>query len=80
MNEVIVLKSKNDEIPGPLMKELQIGFHPELIFLVSDDQEMLAQLALFAKDYLQLNRQQRFTFAKALFVTSQPLTRMKQLN
>ena len=51
MKEVIVLKSKNEEIAQPLIKELQIGFHPEVTFLVSDDQEKLSQLAPYTKDY-----------------------------
>ncbi len=51
MKEVIVLKSKNEEIAPPLIKELQTGFHPEVTFLVSDDQEKLSQLAPYTKDY-----------------------------
>lgn len=73
MKEVIVLKSKNDEIPGPLMKELQIGFHPELIFLVSEDQEMLVQLAPFAKDYHPIE-QATTVYVCESFVCNKPTT------
>ncbi|MCQ6280567.1 thioredoxin domain-containing protein [Bacillus sp. EB600] len=73
MKEVIVLKSKNDKIAQSLIKELQTGFHPEVTFLVSEDQEKLATVAPYTKDYHPID-QSTTVYVCENFICNKPTT------
>ena len=77
MKEVIVLNAKNDDKVSILMKELQTEFHPEITFLVSDDQEKLVKLAPFTKDYQPIE-QATTVYVCENFVCNKPTTNMDE--
>ncbi|WP_462413484.1 thioredoxin domain-containing protein [Neobacillus sp. Marseille-QA0830] len=70
MKEVVVLNASG---AGALVSALQQDFYPEITFLIGDEQEKLAAIAPFTKDYHPIDVLPT-VYVCENFVCSQPLT------
>ncbi|WP_042455576.1 thioredoxin domain-containing protein [Neobacillus dielmonensis] len=70
MKEVVVL---NQTETNSFVRALQKDFHPEITFLISDNQETLAAIAPFTKDYRPIDNQITIYVCEN-FVCNQPTT------
>ncbi|XJZ25762.1 thioredoxin domain-containing protein [Bacillota bacterium Lsc_1132] len=78
MKEVIVLRAKSDnEKIKMLLKELQEEFHPALTYLIGENQEALAEIAPFTKDYQPIGKETT-VYVCENFVCNQPTVNLQE--